>query len=266
MKVAVIGLGRIGSGVSYLLAAAGHEVRGTDPSPEALEGFDGTVARTPAEAVDGADCALIAVFDDAQAHAVLDDLVNASSPAPVAVVLSTVTVETVQRAYEQAAAHGVSLLDCGVSGGKEIRARRKMAASVGGDREAFTAVRPVLEAYADPVLYMGPSGTGMMAKIARNMLHFSSVLADFESLMVANAAGLDADAFRDFVLAADRNSGGRMGYGDRGDIANDAGFLHYGVKDLAAATDLAARLNVPVPEASAAAEVYERLLAAIEDR
>jgi 3-hydroxyisobutyrate dehydrogenase len=259
VKVAVIGLGRIGGGVSHLLAAAGHEVRGTDPRPEAYAGFEGTVAGSPAEAADGADCALIAVFDDAQVRAALDDLLEAD--VPVAVVLSTVTVETVRHAHEKARAHGISLLDCGVSGGKEILARRRMAASVGGDREAFEAVRPVLEAYADPVLYMGPSGSGMAAKIARNMLHFCSVLADAESLRLAAAAGLDAAAFRDFVLAADRNSRGRMGYGD---LEHDAGLLGYGAKDLAAATELAARLGATLPQAGAAAEAYAGLLRAAE--
>lgn len=264
--VGVIGLGGIGGGVSRLLAAAGHDLRGYDLSEEALASFaqlGGTPAASPAEAADGADCVLVAVFNDEQALDVLESekgVLAASNPAPVVVVLSTITIDTIRRVHETAQQRGIELLDCGVSGGKMIRSQQKMAASVGGDEQAFASVRPILEGYADPVVYMGPSGAGMKAKIARNMLHFCSVLADSESLELAGAAGLDADAFRTFVKAADANSGGRMGYGAQGDITGDARLANYGSKDMHVALNLAADVGVELPQATVAAAAYDRIL------
>ena len=125
MRIAVIGLGNIGLGVSRLALGAGHQVAGYDVRsfgpgelPAGLE-----VAASPAAAVDGADCTLIAVFDDAQLDAVLsgpDGITSATEPAPVIAVLSTVTPEAVRRAHAVGAGIGVEVLDCGVSGGSGL--------------------------------------------------------------------------------------------------------------------------------------------------
>lgn len=264
--VGVVGLGKIGNGAAFLAVQAGYRVRGYDPREEAREEFarfGGIPVQSPAEAAEDASCVLVAVYDDQQVRDVFESaqgVLAAPHPPSAAVVLSTVTVETVRREHDLARAQGIALLDCGVSGGKLLRARQRMAASVGGSETAFAAVRPVLETFGDPVVYMGAVGSGMMAKIARNMLHFSSVLADFESLQLAGAAGLDPDAFREFVMAADAYSGGRMGYGSDGDISRSPSFLGYGVKDLAVAMELAEQVGADVPAAAAAAAAYLRIL------
>jgi 3-hydroxyisobutyrate dehydrogenase len=266
--VGIVGLGDIGGGAARLLAAAGHDLRGYDPSAEAQAHFaelGGRVTASAAEAADGADCVLLAVFDDATTLALVegdDGVLDGASPAPVAVVLSTVTLDTIRRAHARAQAAGVELLDCGVSGGRKIRSQQKLAASVGGDEQAFASVRQVLAGFADPIVYMGPSGTGTAAKIARNMLHFCSVLADSESVELAVAAGLDLEAFRAFVKAADANSGGRMGYGDGGDISRDTRLAGYGAKDMQVALALAAEVGVELPQATVAAAAYDRILGA----
>jgi 3-hydroxyisobutyrate dehydrogenase len=266
--VGVVGLGRIGIGVSWLLSNAGYNVRGTDVSRKALDAFSelGTPAATPAEAADGSGCVLVAVYDDEQVRDVLESaqgVFSASRPVPVVVVLSTVTIETIQQVHAAAHERGIALLDCGVSGGKKIREHDRMAASVGGDKSAFNAVLPVLETFGDPVVYMGGSGAGMMGKVARNMLHFCSVLADAESLELALAAGLDGDAFRTFVQAADEKSGGRMGYGEKGDVSKAASLAGYATKDLRAALKLADQVGVELPAAATAAGVWDRVLASI---
>jgi 3-hydroxyisobutyrate dehydrogenase len=256
MRVGVVGLGEIGGGVAWLVGGAGHDVRGFDLRPDALAAVAERVEPTASvgEVAAGADCVFVAVFDDVQVHEVLDELLDARPP--VVAVLSTVTAGTIREAHARAEQRGVALLDAGVSGGASLRRRERIAVAVGGDERSFASVRPAFDAFGDPVVYLGPSGSGMNAKIARNMLHFVRIMGEHEALLLARAAGVDDAGFREFVLGAARYAGGPLGYGDAGDVGTDGRLAAYGAKDVAAALDLAEQVGVELPAATATGTAF----------
>jgi 3-hydroxyisobutyrate dehydrogenase-like beta-hydroxyacid dehydrogenase len=260
MRVAIVGLGQIGRGAAISLArAGGFDLVGYDAAPETLARAVAVLAPagSVAEAAAGADIVLVAVFDDAQVRDVLagpGGILAASPPVRAVVVLSTVTAGTIAWAAAEAAAHGVELVDCGVSGGKAIE-QGLIVAMIGGSDAAVAAVRPVVEGFATPVVHTGPLGTGMAAKLARNMIVYGCWYVVSEAARLADAAGVSLDSLVEISDAADRQSGGptamlrRGRSGDPEKVALWHRIPEYAHKDLRAALELAGALGVELPGA-----------------
>ena len=86
---------------------------------------------------------------------------------------------------------GVELLDVGVSGGPAGAAAGTLAVMAGGDRAAFERCRPLFDAFGREVAYLGPSGSGHLAKLVNNMIVGMNWAVVAEALTFAEAAGLD---------------------------------------------------------------------------
>jgi 3-hydroxyisobutyrate dehydrogenase len=266
--VSVIGLGRIGGGAVRSLARAGHQIRGYDVSAEAIKAVEehAYAAGSPRDAARGADVVFLAVFDDVQLRDALtgDDGVLAALPPPrVVVILSTVSASTIEWAGGLARAAGVGLLDCGVTGGGAAIEHGAIVALVGGDEATVDLARPALEAFADPIIIMGSLGSGMKAKLARNMIVFGCWYVVSEAARLATAAGVDVVKLIEASEAADRWSGGPMALLARHEIRPDDGqsadedslarrrqFSNYAHKDISAALALAAELGLELPGAA----------------
>jgi 3-hydroxyisobutyrate dehydrogenase len=268
MRIAVIGIGRIGLGVARLARGAGHSVIGYDVHdfapgelPTGLE-----LADSPAAAANHADCVLIAVFNDVQLAEVMGGpggITSAESPAPVVAILSTVAPEAIRQAHDTGRAVGIAVLDCGVSGGTALAHGEKLALAVGGDFSAFALVERALDAFGDPVVYMGPLGSGMAAKLARNVIHFCTAFVDWEASRLAVEAGVDLASFVQFVKGSETKVQGHMAYVDTdagdGDLSPSPRLARFASKDLEAALELAEELNLTLPVASLAHERFRSI-------
>ena len=279
--VAVIGLGRIGGGlVRALTRTRDYELMGFDPSPDAVAAVAGKAraAGSPREAASGAEVVFVAVFDDAQVRKALSgpDGVLAGDPPPKAVViLSTVTPETIRWAGAEAERAGIGLLDCGVTGGPAME-EASMAAMIGGDEDVYAFAKPFIDGFANPALFMGPLGTGMKAKLARNMIVFGSWYVTAEAARVAAAAGVDLDKLVEASDAGDRWSGGPTGLLKRGirpgeqvvdeaDLAIRKGLAAYAHKDVTAARIFAAELGIELPVATLVEQRFDEAVGLSED-
>ncbi len=274
-SVGVIGLGRIGGGATRALARAGHDLVGYDVSPAAIDAVADVArgAASPREAAEGRDVVLVAVFDDAQVRDALDGpdgVVAAQAPPAVVVILSTVSIETIEWASDLASRAGIGLLDCGVTGGGGAIEQGQIVALVGGDAETFEAARTVIEGFGDPVLHMGPLTAGMKAKLARNAIVFGCWYVVAEAARLAATAGVDVEKLVEASEAADRWSGGPMALlgrhrirpddlasADEASVAHRKQLASYAHKDLGAALSLAAALGVDLPGATIVEERFD---------
>jgi len=210
---AVIGLGDIGGGVAGALLEAGVDLTVCDVRAEALQRFgDGArVTSSPAEAAAHGEVLLVAVVNDPQVRSVVagpDGILSAGIPGRTVVVLSTVAITTVAELAAEAAPHGVSVVDCGVSGGPTAAATGELVCMVGGTEEGFAQIRPVLEVLGSLVLHMGPVGAGLSAKLARNVVQYGSWLAAYEAQVLAEAAGIRLPLLAQAIRESDKRIGG----------------------------------------------------------
>ena len=100
-------------------------------------------------------------------------LVAAMPPGAALVVHTTGSPRTAQAI----AAHspGIDVLDAPVSGGPHDIAAGSVTLFVGGPDDAVARVRPVLAAYGDPILHVGPLGAGQAVKLINNALFAAQI-------------------------------------------------------------------------------------------
>ncbi len=206
--VAVIGLGTIGGTIARLLLEEAATVTVYDIRPEVAAEFASAGAHLAAscgEAAANADYVAIAVFNDAQALDVLTSrqgILSTARPGTTVLLHSTVRLDTVHRMHAAAAAKGVVLLDAGVStaGGDGTG---RLAVFVGGDAADLEGALPVLGRYSRMIEHLGPSGSGMTAKLVRNLLAYSFMAATYEALALAETAGVRLEKFRQVISESD---------------------------------------------------------------
>jgi 3-hydroxyisobutyrate dehydrogenase-like beta-hydroxyacid dehydrogenase len=265
--VGVIGLGDIGGGVAAGLVRAGVDLVVCDIRPESTAPFAETarVAADPVGLGRLADVVVVAVVTDEQVLAVLDGPTGALAgmrPGSTVVVVSTVAPSTVARVAELAGAGGVSVVDCGVSGGPSSAADGALISMIGGDDDVVERIRPVLDAFSSLVVRMGPLGAGLQAKLARNLVQYASWLAAYEAQVLAEAAGIELAKLGQVIKASDARIGGASTLMFRRTVApfsteDDAGLVQamrtaaaLAHKDLRAAMELAGSLGIALPLAA----------------
>ncbi len=158
----------------------------------------------------------------------------------------------------QAARCGVQSLDAPVSGG-DIGAREaRLSIMVGGDREAFEALRPCWETMGKTIVYQGPAGSGQHAKMVNQILIASNMIGVCEALLYAYRAGLDLPRVMQSVASGAAGSWSLSNLGPR-IIDNQFGpgfFVDHFIKDMGIALDEAKRLKLFLPGLALAEQLY----------
>jgi 3-hydroxyisobutyrate dehydrogenase len=265
--VGVVGLGAIGDGVATSVLRQGLPLVVCDVRPEATDKYRETaeVASTAVDLVRRADVVVVAVVNDEQVHAVLsgpDGGLAAAGADTICIVVSTISAPCVRAIGAEAAALGVAVLDCGVTGGPAAAATGDLVCMVGGDPAVIERAGPVFDAISSLVVTMGPFGTGLAAKLARNLITYGSWLAAYEGQQLAEAAGISLAQLAEVVKASDVHIGGASRLMFRPTVApftdaDDKGLVgamesaaSLAHKDLAAALELADSLGVELPLAT----------------
>ncbi len=101
--------------------------------------------------------------------------------------------DSVQRAV-RLLEQGIRFLDAGTSGGLE-GARHGACIMVGGDRDAYVAIEPLLEALCVPggYGYMGRSGSGHYVKMVHNGIEYGMMQAMGEGFDLLESSGFELD-------------------------------------------------------------------------
>jgi 3-hydroxyisobutyrate dehydrogenase-like beta-hydroxyacid dehydrogenase len=198
MRVGFIGLGRMGRPMSESLAKAGHELILCDAQSEtaaALAKASGAIhAATPSEIPRSCDVAVVSVPGPAESAAVLSGphgILGAARPGFLVIDMTTNTVQSSRDFAQLARERGVDYLDAPVSRGN---GSGTLTVMVGGERSAFDRARPLLEAIAATVCFIGASGSGTAVKLVNQAIYVAYMTAFAEGLAMAEAFGVPLEA------------------------------------------------------------------------
>jgi 3-hydroxyisobutyrate dehydrogenase-like beta-hydroxyacid dehydrogenase len=225
--------------------------------PESVAPFADTraaVAATPAELAAASDVIGICVVADADVEDVMlrpDGVLAGAAPGAVVAIHATVHPETCRRLGEIAAERGVRVVDAPVSGGEPAAAAGTLLVMAGGDEADVARCRPVFDTYADPVIHLGPLGSGQMAKLMNNFVFTAQVGAAVDTFTFADGLGMDRDAL---ARVLDHGSGGSraaaivaaMGFDTSSLAATAAGLLR---KDVGIMLEVARARGAAAPDA-----------------
>lgn len=208
LRIAFIGLGRMGLPMARNLVAAGFEVTGTDLSEAARAAFaeaKGKVAATAREAAAGHDIIITMLPTSAiVAESLIGSGAALADVAPGALVIdmsSSVPADTVALG-ETLAARGLSLVDAPVSGGVPRAVSGQLAIMAGGDEAAVIRAEPILRAMGDRIFRTGKIGSGHVMKVLNNYVSAAGALATVEALVLGRDFGLDQAVMTDVLNAS----------------------------------------------------------------
>jgi 3-hydroxyisobutyrate dehydrogenase-like beta-hydroxyacid dehydrogenase len=264
-KLGVIGTGTMGNPIAVRLQDAGHELVVCDASSAATANLEQRGAHRVASPREVASqCAVVfsSLPGPAQVRAVVegpDGLLAAKRSGLVHVDLSTSSYEAVQSLCALEAEAGAELIDAPVSGGAHGAARGTLAVMASGDRASYDRVRPLFDAFASNVFYLGASGRGTIAKLVNNLIFLAGALVVQEGFVLAAKAGLGA---RELLPIIDASSAKL--YSGMAPLFFARNFemtlfkLGIAEKDVALALESARELSAPLPLAEAAAKTYRR--------
>lgn len=259
--IGVLGVGQMGCAIASQLTARGRSVGVFDPDPAAPGRLpDARFFESARELAEACDVVLVVVNDDAQVVGALegDQGALAAGRGIDVVIHSTITHDTLRSVAELAGQRGVTVIDAPVSGRMGQHSIPELAIMVGGPAEAFDRVRPVLEQYGSLVLHLGPLGTGLDAKLARNSIGYLFYLVTLEGLRLSDRAGIPRQTMWRILdhTGLEGTRGGLSGQPDPHDARPwpdemAAHFARVAVKDLQAALDRAAELGVEMATTTA---------------
>jgi 3-hydroxyisobutyrate dehydrogenase-like beta-hydroxyacid dehydrogenase len=188
MRVGFCGLGIMGSRMAANLVRAGHDVavwnRTTATAEAWVAEHGGRLARTPAEAADGAQVLITMLVDGEQVAAVLEGITE-----PVCVDMSTIGAPAAR-----ALAQGRRFVDAPVTGSSPKAQDGTLTIMAGGSDEDVAFVMPLLEAMGAKIVHAGPVGDGQSIKVITNALGAANAAALAQALVVAAACELDLGA------------------------------------------------------------------------
>jgi 3-hydroxyisobutyrate dehydrogenase-like beta-hydroxyacid dehydrogenase len=195
--IGFVGLGAMGSRIAGRLLDAGNKVYGTDLTKSHAQPLidRGLVWRdSPREVAGDADVVFSMVTDDAAVRAItsgLDGILAGLVRGKVYVDMSTISPQTSREIAEQVRSVGAEMLDAPVSGSIPQVETGTLAIMVGGEREAFAAVEPLLRELGQTVTHVGTNGQGLLLKLAINISLAVQTLAFSEGLVLAERGGID---------------------------------------------------------------------------
>ena len=150
-KIAVLGMGAMGSRMAKALLEAGHHVTVWNLMPDAclpLLELGAATAATPAQAVRDAEFVIAMVWDDeASAYTWLAPEVGALAamqPGAVAMECATLTIGYEERLAKECAKYGIEFVSAPMSGSLPEADAKTLVFTVGATPEVFERVKPVL--------------------------------------------------------------------------------------------------------------------------
>jgi 3-hydroxyisobutyrate dehydrogenase-like beta-hydroxyacid dehydrogenase len=243
-KIAMVGLGIIGSAWAKNLAADGLSVRGWNRSRKDVPFYEPDLGRAVADA----EMIFIVVADPPAVEAVLKEMTPHLKAGQLVAQSSTISARWSKEFARQVEATGAVFLEAPFTGSKPAAEARKTVFYLGGTTGAVEAARPVLSRLSAHILHIGPLGTASSLKLAMNLNLALMAESLGESLTLARSEGISDEIF----FEALHLNAGRSGLSDlkeskfrSGDFAPQFSLKHMN-KDLRLALETAGELELPL--------------------
>ncbi|HTV44096.1 MAG TPA: NAD(P)-dependent oxidoreductase [Stellaceae bacterium] len=201
MQLGFIGTGTMGTPIAGSLIDAGHSLTIHDARPvatQALAARGAAVADTPREVAEKSEIVFTSLPGPAEMEpAVLDPATGILAGLRRGggyIDLTTNAPAVARRVAETCRGKGIDMLDAPVSGRPP-----GMTVMVGGEEAVFAKCRPLFEAIARNIFYVGGSGAGAIAKLVTQYLGYTNFVAALEGLLIGAKAGVDPGVLAQIV-------------------------------------------------------------------
>jgi 3-hydroxyisobutyrate dehydrogenase-like beta-hydroxyacid dehydrogenase len=250
-----VGLGVMGGQMVDRLLSKGHTVTGynrTQSKAQWLIDKGMKWADSPRAVATAADVTFAMVTNSAAITSVTegpDGLLAGLSKGKIFVDISTVSPSVSRALAAKVREKGADMVDSPVSGSVITLQEGKLSVMVGGRRETFERVKPLLLDIGPKVTYVGDNGLALAMKIAVNLSLAVQMMAFSEGVLLAEKSGIARETAVD-VLTHSAVASPMIQY--RGPFVlqqpEEAWFdVNMMQKDMLLAMELGRQLDVPLP-------------------
>ena len=187
MKIAVVGLGRMGMGIAHRLLAHEYIVYGYDVSSDACTQFNamgGVSLPSVVACAEQADIMWLMVPVN-RVENILQEIAPYLKKDTIVIDGGNSYYEHSLKRASELAKRDVAFIDCGTSGGIHGQTRG-YCLMVGGEKAVYDSIKSILQAVAvdKGLLYTGPSGTGHYVKMVHNGIEYGMLQAYAEGFQI----------------------------------------------------------------------------------
>lgn len=269
--IGFVGVGRMGANMARRLNERGYHIAAVhDRHPGVAESLaqelGSELAGSPSRVAERSDIVITVVSDDAAMRDIYAEADSTSLMAHAkdrlfincATVTPTLHID-IERAVERGG--GTALEACMASSITQAR-QGTLYLMCGGRQQVFERARPVLDALAQTIRYIGPAGEAAKVKALVNLVMNSNTVALAEGLGLGSALGLDLTLLRE--VFSQTGAASRVLETDGEDMQQRAHDCYFSVvhaaKDSAIALDLATQADLSLPVGQSALSQYRRLI------
>lgn len=182
------------------------------------------------------------------------------APGSVVIVMSSIPMDAARRQAERLATLQIDYIDAPVSGGERAAIAGTLSIMAGGSQDLLSHLSPLL-APLGKVTWVGPTGSGCLAKLANQLIVGVTIEAVAEALVLAELGGANPSAVRDALLGGFADSTILRQHGERMITRRFEPGAHATtqLKDLHTAKQLAASLGTDMPMLSLCESLYRGL-------
>src|SRR5580704_6478120 len=189
------------------LLKSGHQLTVYDIMPAGMDDAASAGARkgsSPKDVASRTDIIITMVPDGPEVEqAVLgqNGVLEGVRKGAIVVDMSSINPTVSQKVGAACEASGVEFLDAPVSGGEPKAIDGTLAIMVGGKKEVFEKVEPILKQMGSTITLTGKIGAGNVTKLANQIMVACNIAAMGEALALATKAGLDPEVVFNAVKA-----------------------------------------------------------------
>lgn len=261
-NVGFVGLGVMGSEMVLRFLEKGHTVTGynrTRAKAERLLAKGMKWAESPRAVVASADVTFSMVTNSEALGAIMDGpdgMLSGLSAGKVLAEMSTVSPTFSRFLAAKVREKSADMVDSPVSGSVITLQEGKLSVMVGGRKETFERIKPLLYDIGPKVTYIGENGLALVMKIASNLSLAVQMLAFSEGILLAEKSGIAREVAVE-VLTNSAIASPMVKY--RGpfvlQLPAEAWFnVNMMQKDMLLALELGRQLDVPMPTTAVANE------------
>ncbi len=205
-NIGFIGLGDMGQVIIPRLIESGHKVVGWNRTPgksDNLESIGMGLARTPAEACEGAQLVLSIVTDGDAVKAIAtgnDGIIKNLDKNAAYMDMSTISPDVSREIAMEFKNKELNMLDAPISGSPVTVKQGTASIMVGGSKKAYLNSLEILKCIGPKVSYIGQNGLAVQTKLAINSLLMVEVIAFGEAVAMAEKGGVNREIAVEAIL------------------------------------------------------------------
>ncbi|TVT28919.1 oxidoreductase [Salinicoccus cyprini] len=198
MNVGFIGLGIMGKPMCANLLSEGIKVfisSSKDKTNRELEENGAVVVESQLQVAENSDVLITMLPNSEDVYEVIMEsgLYKSLNPETIIVDMSSITPKMSMEVSDVVSPLGHQYIDAPVSGGEEKAIEGTLSIMAGGDEDAFSKVKPLLEIMSGSITHMGPVGSGNATKLVNQIIVANNIISLSEGMSVARTLGLDLE-------------------------------------------------------------------------